>query len=84
MCGRYVITNPIAKTTSLVKKVIQIDDFENYNAHPYQKLPVIKKYKNGNIHGVSKDWYDNGQIKQLKTYKNGKYQNSWAIKKGGG
>jgi hypothetical protein len=20
----------------------------NYNAHPYQKLPVIKKYKNGN------------------------------------
>ena len=48
MCGRYVITNPIAKTTSLVKKVIQIDDFENYNAHPYQKLPVIKKYKNGN------------------------------------
>ena len=36
------------KTNSLVKSAIQVEDSENYNAHPYQKLPVIKKYKNGN------------------------------------
>ena len=48
MCGRYVINNPINKTRKLVKSAIQIDDIENYNAHPNQKLPVIKKYKNGN------------------------------------
>ncbi len=48
MCGRYVITNPVSKTKKLVKSAIQVEDKENYNAHPYQKLPVIKKYKNGN------------------------------------
>ena len=48
MCGRYVITNPVLKTEKLVKSAIQIEEKENYNAHPYQKLPVIKKYKNGN------------------------------------
>ena len=48
MCGRYVLKNPVSKTSKLVKSVIQVDDTENYNAHPYQKLPVIKKYKNGN------------------------------------
>ena len=48
MCGRYVVKNPVSKTTKLVKSAIQIEDIENYNAHPYQKLPVIKKYKNGN------------------------------------
>ena len=48
MCGRYVITNPVSKTHKLVKSAIQVEDNENYNAHPYQKLPVIKKYKNGN------------------------------------
>ena len=48
MCGRYVVKNPVTKTSSLVKSAIQIEDNENYNAHPYQKLPVIKKYKNGN------------------------------------
>ncbi len=48
MCGRYVITNPVSKTEKLVKSAIQVEDKENYNAHPYQKLPVIKKYKNGN------------------------------------
>ena len=46
MCGRYVITNPVVKTEKLVKSAIQVEDNENYNAHPYQKLPVIKKYKN--------------------------------------
>ncbi len=48
MCGRYVVTSPVSKTDKLVKSAIQVDDNENYNAHPYQKLPVIKKYKNGN------------------------------------
>ena len=48
MCGRYVITNAVTKTSKIVKSAIQIEDNENYNAHPYQKLPVIKKYKNGN------------------------------------
>jgi len=48
MCGRYVIKNPVLKTNKLVKSAIQVDEIENYNAHPYQKLPVIKKYKNGN------------------------------------
>ena len=48
MCGRYIVTNPISKTEKLVKTAIQIEEKENYNAHPYQELPVIKKYKNGN------------------------------------
>ncbi len=48
MCGRYVITSPVTKTDKLVKTAIQVEDNENYNAHPYQELPVIKKYKNGN------------------------------------
>ena len=48
MCGRYVITNPVLKTKKIVKSAIQVEDSENFNAHPYQKLPVIKKYKNGN------------------------------------
>ena len=48
MCGRYVVKNPVTKTNKLVKSAIQVEDTENYNAHPYQKLPVIKKYKNGN------------------------------------
>ena len=45
MCGRYVITNATTKTYKIVKSAIQIEDTENYNAHPYQKLPVIKRYK---------------------------------------
>ncbi len=48
MCGRYVVTNPVSKTEKIVKSAIQVGNIENYNAHPYQKLPVIKKYKNGN------------------------------------
>ena len=38
----------LLKLVHLVKSAIQVEDNENYNAHPYQKLPVIKKYKNGN------------------------------------
>ena len=45
MCGRYIVTNPISKTEKLVKTAIQIEEKENYNAHPYQELPVIKNIK---------------------------------------
>ena len=48
MCGRYVVTNSVSKTQRLIKSAIQVHDTENYNAHPGQNLPVIKKYKNGN------------------------------------
>ena len=47
MCGRYIVTNPVSKTKGLVKSAIHVDDNENYNAHPYQQLPIIKKYTNG-------------------------------------
>jgi hypothetical protein len=33
MCGRYVVKNPVTKTSSLVKSAIQVEDTENYNAH---------------------------------------------------
>ncbi len=48
MCGRYVITKPVTKTKKYVKSSIKVDDNDNYNAHPYQNLPVIKAYTNGN------------------------------------
>ena len=48
MCGRYVITKPLSKTKKLIKKAINVEDFDNYNSHPTQFLPVIKKYINGN------------------------------------
>jgi putative SOS response-associated peptidase YedK len=47
MCGRYKITKPVTKTVDLVKKNIKVEDNENYNAHPTQKLPIIKSYTNG-------------------------------------
>ena len=70
MCGRYVITSPVTKTGKLVKSAIQVEDNENYNAHPYQKLPVIKKYKNGNTlenlkWGVVPGWAKNKDFKAL-------------------
>ena len=70
MCGRYVIKNPVTKTSKLVKSAIQVDDSENYNAHPYQKLPVIKKYKNGNTlenlkWGLTPSWAKDKDFKPL-------------------
>ena len=70
MCGRYVVTNPVVKTEKLVKTAIQINDVENYNAHPYQKLPVIKKYKNGNTlenlkWGIVPSWAKDKDFKAL-------------------
>jgi len=47
MCGRYVITKPVTKTADLVKINIKVEDKDNYNAHPIQKLPIIKSYTNG-------------------------------------
>ena len=70
MCGRYVITNPITKTKKIVKKAINLQDIENYNAHPYQELPVIKKYINGNTleklkWGIVPPWSKNKDFKPL-------------------
>ena len=47
MCGRYVVTKPVTKTADLVKTSIKVEDRDNYNAHPTQKLPIIKSYTNG-------------------------------------
>ena len=47
MCGRYVVTKPLTKTVGLVKPNIKVEDKDNYNAHPTQKLPIIKSYTNG-------------------------------------
>ena len=47
MCGRYVVTKPVTKTVGLVKTNIKVEDTDNYNAHPTQKLPIIKSYTNG-------------------------------------
>ena len=70
MCGRFVITNPVAKTKSIVKKAINVEDVENYNAHPYQNLPVIKKYTNGNTlellrWGIIPSWSTKKDFKPL-------------------
>ena len=61
MCGRYVITKPVTKTSGIVKTNIKVEDSDNYNAHPTQKLPIIKPYTNGKaleIHewGLVPEW----------------------------
>ena len=70
MCGRYVITNAVTKTRKIVKSPIQVEDSENYNAHPYQNLPVIKKYINGNTleklkWGIVPNWAKKKEFKAL-------------------
>ena len=70
MCGRFVVTNPVSKTKSIVKKAIKVEDIENYNAHPYQQLPVIKKYTNGNTlelmkWGIVPSWSKQKDFKPL-------------------
>ena len=42
MCGRYVISKPVSKTVELDKTNIKVEDADNINAHPSQKLPIIK------------------------------------------
>ena len=70
MCGRYVVTNSVTKTKKIVKSAIKVEDSENYNAHPYQKLPVVKKYINGNTlenltWGIIPSWSKNKDFKAL-------------------
>ena len=70
MCGRFVVTNPVAKTKGIVKTAIKVEDTENYNAHPYQQLPVIKKYTNGNTlelmkWGLVPSWAKQKEFKPL-------------------
>ena len=47
MCGRYKIAKAVSKTIDIVKTNIKVEDTDNYNAHPSQKLPVIRSYTNG-------------------------------------
>ena len=47
MCGRFTIRKPVTKTVDIVKTNIKVEDSDNYNAHPTQKLPIIKSYTNG-------------------------------------
>ena len=70
MCGRYVVTNAVSKTKGLVKSAIQVEDNENYNAHPYQQLPIMKKYINGNAlerlkWGLAPSWSKKKDFKPL-------------------
>tara|TARA_B100000282_G_scaffold289466_1_gene259250 strand:- start:115 stop:735 length:621 start_codon:yes stop_codon:yes gene_type:complete len=70
MCGRYVVTYPVTKTQKLVKKAINTDNIENYNAHPYQSLPIIKKYINGNTleklkWGINPSWAQKNNYKPI-------------------
>ena len=70
MCGRYVVTNAVAKTIEIVKSAIAVDDTDNYNAHPQQKLPVIKSYTNGKTlesfqWGLTPSWAKEREIKLL-------------------
>ena len=70
MCGRYVITNAVTKTKNMVKTAIKLEDSSNYNAHPYQDLPIIKKYTNGNTleslkWGIVPTWVKKKEFKPL-------------------
>ena len=70
MCGRYVVTNAVAKTKEIVKSVIAVSDTYNFNAHPQQKLPVIKSYTDGktveNLQwGLVPSWAKEKEIKPL-------------------
>ena len=57
MCGRYVVTNAV-------------NDIDNFNASPQQKLPVIKSYTNGKTieslqWGLTHSWDKEKKIKPL-------------------
>ena len=70
MCGRYVITQPVSKTEKIVKKAIGVENGDNYNAHPQQKLPVIKQYVNGKTlekleWGLTPSWAKEKNIRSL-------------------
>ena len=70
MCGRYVVTNPVNKTKKIVKTSIKVENDLNYNAHPSQELPIIKKYSNGFSlekikWGIVPSWAKNKDFKAL-------------------
>ena len=70
MCGRYVITNPVSKTEKIVKKIIGVENEDNYNAYPQQKLSVIKQYVNGKTleglnWGLTPSWTTEKNIRPL-------------------
>ena len=70
MCGRYVVTKPVAKTRDLVTSVNVVAHADNYNAHPTQKLPVIKFYSRGEIleeqqWGLTPSWAQEREIRFL-------------------
>ena len=53
-----------------MKTAINVQDSDNYNAHPYQNLPVVKKYKNGNTvenlkWGIIPSWAKQKDFKAL-------------------
>lgn len=43
MCGRYSITKVVKKTKNIVQNNEGVEDLDNYNAYPTQKLPIVKK-----------------------------------------
>ena len=70
MCGRYVVTNAVHKTREIVKSAIAVNDTDNFNASPQQKLPVIKSYTNGKTienlqRGLTCSWAKEKKIKPL-------------------
>jgi len=70
MCGRYVVTNAVHKTREIVKSAIAVNDADNFNASPQQKLPVIKSYTNGKTieslqWGLTHSWAKEKKIKPL-------------------
>ena len=70
MCGRYVVTNAVHKPREIVKSAIAVNDTDNFNASPQQKLPVIKSYTNGKTieslqWGLTHSWAKEKKIKPL-------------------
>ena len=70
MCGRYVVTKPVAKTRDLVTSVNVVGYVDNYNAHSTQKLPVIKFYSTGKIleelqWGLTPSWVQEREVRSL-------------------
>ena len=70
MCGRYVVTNAVHKTREIVKSAIAVNDYDNFNASPQQRLPIIKSYSNGKTieslqWGLTHSWDKEKKIKPL-------------------
>ena len=70
MSGRYVVINPVNKTKKIDKTSIKVENDFNYNAHPSQELPIIKKYSNGFSlekikWGIVPSWAKNKDFKAL-------------------